>query len=115
MKGEIRPTNRWTLVRMEIFLISIISAVWICRKNHYNIFTGIIILVTSGLAIGFLFFAVRIFRYIFTIAFSVFWGLVIYQIAIELSKIEVASWVAAGITVLMCLVWHKDYFDFERR
>jgi uncharacterized membrane protein len=74
-KIELRKKKRWTLVGIEILLISILLSYWLAKKFAWDTMTGIVCGVVSLLILGGLFFGVRIFRYIFSIGFFLILGL----------------------------------------
>jgi len=114
MKLDIRPKNRWTLVGIEILLLCTLGIYWLHNKYHWDFFTGVIWWVVAFLLLSGLFFRIRLFRYLFTIAFSLIWGLMAYSFAQSASKSTTTHWVAAIVAILIALALHKDYFDFER-
>ena len=112
-RAEIRAKNRWTLVGGEIILLSILIPIWMAKKWSWDTFTGIIAGIVILIVISFLFFRIRIFRYIFSILFSLIWGSMGYVFADSASKSSVTPWVTALVVIVISLFWHKDYFRFE--
>lgn len=74
VKFEIRPKRRITLVGIEIVVFSIIAAIWLKSEYSWDNFSTVIAGVISGIILGDLFFGFRLFRYFFSIIFSLFWG-----------------------------------------
>jgi uncharacterized membrane protein len=63
--------------------------------------------------IGFLFFYFRIFRYIFSVVFSLAWGFIAYAFAMSASKSDLSHWVAFIMVFVISLLIHRSYFSFE--
>ena len=114
-KLEIRYRNRMTLVLLEIVLVSIITGYQLVKRYDLDTFTGIVIGIVTMMVVGVLFFRVRVFRYVFSILFSIIWGIIVFQIAKSLTDISITHWVAFALAIIFSLFWHKDYFDFERK
>ncbi|MBX2922087.1 MAG: hypothetical protein KF746_07840 [Chitinophagaceae bacterium] len=112
-RWEIRAKNRWTLVGGEMILLSILLSVWLAKKWSWDTFTAIIAGIVILIVTSFLFFRIRIFRYIFSILFSLAWGLLGYTFADSASASSVTPWVTALLVIALSLFWHKDYFRFE--
>lgn len=114
MKLDIRNKNRWTLVGVEILAIGVLASIWLAQKYSWDLITGIIVGVVIVLTTGLLFFQARLFRYIFTILFSVFWGFLCYTFVDSATNSIATPWVALVLAMLLSLYLHKDYFRFER-
>lgn len=114
MRYEIRPKNRWTLVGIEILLVSTGVIAWLYKKYHWDFATALVWWVVAVFTLSFLFFGVRIFRYLFSIAFSLLWGGIGFSVAHSATKSTVTPWIAAIIVIFISLFLHKDYFQFER-
>lgn len=114
MKLDIRPKNRWTLVGVEILLLSTLGIYWLCKKYHWDFVTGMVWWIVALLVLSGLFFRIRLFRYLFSISFSLIWGLMAYTFAGSASKSTATHWVAMILAILVSLFLHKDYFNFER-
>jgi hypothetical protein len=110
----IRKTNRFTLVGFEILALSVFLSYWLCKKFEWDWITGVVIVLIGSGITGALFFRVRIFRYIFSVLFSLLWGFLIYMFADSLTTSHVSPWLAFGVMVVISLALHKDYFSFER-
>jgi len=112
-KLEIRPKGRLTLVGIEILILSIIAAMWFKGKYSWDTYSTLISGVVAAIVIGGLFFGLRIFRYIFSIIFSLFWGFLAFLLAEGMTGSMAARWVTLGLVTLFAILIHKDYFDFE--
>jgi hypothetical protein len=113
LKFEIRDKNRWTLVKIEIVALSILSSIWVGKKYSWDLITGIIACIIIMITSGALFFKLRAFRYIFTILFSIFWGFLCYVFVHSASISSYTPWVGFVLALLISLYLHKDFFDFE--
>jgi hypothetical protein len=69
--------------------------------------------VVTLIVLSFLFFRIRIFRYIFSILFSLVWGLFAYMFADSASDSSFTPWVTLALVVAIALFLHRDYFHFE--
>jgi len=113
MKLDIRPKNRLTLVRIEILLLCTLGIYWLHNKYKWDLFTGIVWWVVALILLSYLFFRVKLFRYLFSIAFSLIWGFMAYAFAQSASRSTSIPWIAAIVAIFISLTLHKDYFDFE--
>lgn len=114
LKGEIRPKYRLTLVILEMIGICVFGAYMMTQNYKWDTFTGVIAAVVIFMILAFLFFRVRIFRYIFSIAFSLCWAIAAYNLTESFTDARATRWIAAAIVFLISAFLHKDYFDFER-
>lgn len=112
-KFEIRPKGRVTLVGIEIIILSFVIAAWLNRKYEWDGYVTIISGIVAALTITTLFFGIRLFRYILSILFSLFWGYCAFQAAASMTNVKAACLVTFGLIVLLSLALHKDYFEFE--
>lgn len=99
-----------TLVAIEMLLISAYSTYWLCKKFELDWIVGALIFIGSMLVIGFLFFRIRLFRYIFSIIFSLAWGFLALAIAFMLTKSNVSPWILSVIVFGLGLLIHKAHF-----
>lgn len=115
MTNKIIVTRRRTpLAVIEILITSIGLSTWLSRKYHWDWVTGVLLFLGTAALISFLFFRIRIFRYIISILFSLIWALFAYTFISGFTKSTVISWIATGVVFVICLVAHKSYFAFER-
>lgn len=111
---EFRETNRWTLVGVEIVLLSVIIPYWLGKKYDWDLASGIVCGAVILIVTGLLFFWARVFRYVFSVAFSLLWGALIYTFIDSATDSSVTPWVAFGVATIVSLALHLDYFRFER-
>jgi len=113
-KFEIRPKGRITLVGIEIILTSILSAIALDKKYGWDTFTTIIVSIIIALFITALFFNWRIFRYLFSVIFSLAWGFIAYMIAENFGAPSITCWITVVLAAVIALSLHIDYFRFEK-
>lgn len=113
-KFEIREKGRITLVGIEIFILSILAAMWLKGKYSWDTYSTVIASIVIAIVLGWLFFRLRPFRYIFSILFSLVWGLLAFYLAEGMTDSSAARWVAFGLVTFSAILIHKDYFNFER-
>jgi hypothetical protein len=113
-KYIISKRNRFSLAGIEMVTISIFSSYWLCKRFDWDWIIGIVVFLGSNLLIGWLFFRVRLFRYILSVLFSFFWGFLAYSFSTEVTKSPISPWIALGVAFLISLALHRSYFDFER-
>jgi hypothetical protein len=109
----ITQRSRYPLVFIEIAGISIFSAYWLCKYYGWDWIIGIAIFVTCIVVIGMLFFRFRIFRYIFSIVFSLFWGFLAFMLASSATKSDLSHWIALTFVFIISLFIHRSYFYIE--
>ena len=114
MKLDIRPKNRWTLVGLEILTVSVLASIWLAKKYNWDLITGIICSIVITLVTSFLFFQVKLFRYIFAVLFSLFWGFLCYVFVDSATRSTATPWIGLALATIISLYLHKDYFRFER-
>lgn len=114
MKLDIRNKNRWTLVGLEILVVGILLSIWLAKKYDWDLMTGVIVSIVIIFVTWFLFFRVKLFRYIFTVLFSLFWGFLCYVFVDSATKSTATPWLGFAIATIVALYLHKDYFRFER-
>jgi ABC-type polysaccharide/polyol phosphate export permease len=102
-----------SLYTIETALTSLILAIWLCRKYHWDWIIGVLLFFGVSFLIGILFFRVRLFRYIMSILFSLFWALLAYSFATAATKSTVSPLLAAGVIFVIGILSHKRYFRFE--
>jgi hypothetical protein len=105
--------SRYPLVFIEIAGISVFSAYWLCKQYCWDWVMGIAIFLTCIVAIGMLFFRFRIFRYIFSIVFSLAWGFLAFIFASSASKSNLSHWIALILVFILSLFIHRSYFYIE--
>ncbi|MDR6781923.1 hypothetical protein ABIE26_001588 [Pedobacter africanus] len=101
------------LVAIEMLLISAYSTYWLCKKFDLDWILGTLIFIGSMFVIAFLFFRIRVFRYIFSIIFSLAWGFVALAIAFMLTKSNVSPWILSVVVFGIGLLVHKGHFTAE--
>lgn len=106
----IRRGSGSLLVAIEMLLISAYSTYWLCKKFDLDWILGMLIFISCMFVIGFLFFRIRIFRYIFSIIFSLGWGFLALAIAFMLTKSNVSPWILAVVVFGLGLLVHKGHF-----
>lgn len=114
---EVRPKGRMTLVGVELFALGIYIA-FRCERDFalgWDMYTVLIAGIILALGLFILFMAVKWFRYLFSIVFSLFWGLLAFMLAENFTASKAACWVTFGLVALVTLSLHKDYFRFQRR
>ena len=76
---------------------------------------GVLIGVFFALLIAYLFFNFRIFRYSFSILFSIAWGVGMYLVGKKLdSATDTTSWILAAAGFCISLWAHRNQFHFIR-
>jgi hypothetical protein len=64
----------------------------------------------------YLFFQFRLFRYLFSITFSVGWAIGAFLVGQQIEKSsDTTSWILSVLTLLIALWLHYDHFDFLRK
>jgi uncharacterized sodium:solute symporter family permease YidK len=97
----------------------LIVAVWLgfYTNRHYHIHPAIAMLIgIAGYTISvFLFYANKFFRYVFSIFFSLFWGLAAFLIGVTIEKTtDTTAWVFAFLGFSFSLLAHKEHFAFHK-
>ncbi len=105
--------SRYPLFFIETAGISIFSAYWLCKRYSWDWIVGVAIFFACIIIIGALFFRFRIFRYIFSIAFSLFWGFLAFTFASSASKSDFSHWIAFILVFIISLSIHRSYFYIE--
>ncbi|HEY8781900.1 MAG TPA: hypothetical protein VIM16_09815 [Mucilaginibacter sp.] len=113
-KYIISKRNRFSLAGIEMVTVSIFSSYWLCKRFDWDWLIGVAVFFASNLLIGWLFFRVRLFRYILSILFSFFWGFLAYTFSTGITESTVSLWIALVVVFLISLALHWSYFDFER-
>lgn len=106
----IRRRSGSLLVAIEMLLISAYSTYWLCKKFDLDWILGALIFIGGMFVIAFLFFRIRLFRYIFSIIFSLAWGFVALAIAFMLTKSNVSPWILSVVVFGLGLLAHKGHF-----
>lgn len=112
-KYIVTQRSRYPLVFIETAGISIFSAYWLCKHYNWDWIVGVAIFFVCIVLIGALFFTFRIFRYIFSIAFSLFWGFLAFTFASSASKSDFSHWIAFILVFIISLFIHRSYFYIE--
>src|SRR3954466_7091858 len=105
-----------TVLYTEFFTIAVI--VGFLSNYYYNIHPAIAVLfglLSMGLFSS-LFFANRIFKYLFSVAFSLAWSflaLVLWKAIVNNS--DATAWVFMGLAFFISLEAHKNHFDFLKK
>ncbi len=102
------------LVVIEMMIASLGVSVWLCKKYAWDWIIGIVLFFSIIFLLGVLFFRIRIFRYIISILFSLFWALLAYSFATGLTKSHVSPWLLAGFVFIVGILLHKGYYKLER-
>lgn len=105
--------NRYPLVLIETAGISIFSAYWLCKRYGWDWIIGIAIFIVCIAVIGAMFFRFRVFRYFFSIAFSLFWGFLAFVFASSASKSDFSHWIAFILVFVISIFIHRSYFYIE--
>lgn len=113
-KYIIHRRGRSKLVGLEILGISVFAAYYACKQFNWEWIAGLAITLVISVAIGFLFFRFRIFRYVFAILFSLAWGALAFGFASLISRSDFSMCVAFILIALISLFAHKKYFRFKR-
>ena len=106
--------SKYPLVFVEISVGCAILSYWLCKQFTWDWLLGIVIFFVASSLIGVLFFRVRIFRYIFAILFSLFWGFLGYVFSTEVTKSAFTPWIVMLIVFMLSLISHRSYFNFEK-
>ncbi|TDE09568.1 hypothetical protein [Dyadobacter psychrotolerans] len=114
-KITVRRKNRLALVRIEIFVLAVFVSHWLGKKYEWDRVTGVAVLIITVVLTAGLFFRIRIFRYIFSILFSLLWGFLVYGFADSATTSSYSPWLAFGVVAGISLWLHKDYFTFESK
>ncbi|SMC88481.1 hypothetical protein SAMN04488524_3195 [Pedobacter africanus] len=101
------------LVVIETLFSSGFLAYWLFKKYEFDWLLGVVIFIASFLLTAFLFFNIRIFRYIYSILFSLGWGFLGYIFASSVTKSDLTAWVVLAAVFVLSLLVHKSYFSFE--
>jgi len=101
------------LAVLEMLFSGAFFSYWACKQYSLNWILGIIIFIGSMLLMSYLFFRIRIFRYVFAIVFSFGWGFLAYAFASSATRSESTSWIALAAVFALSLFIHKAYFQFE--
>lgn len=100
----------------EFILAAIIVTLLAVDQLKLHPAIALIIVIISFYAFALLFFKFRIFRYIFSILFSVGWTLCAYLLGQEIDKAgDTTSWVLSIVTFAASIWMHYDHFDFLRK
>lgn len=101
------------LVVLEMMGASALLVYWLHRKYDFDwVMILVLFFVFAGTLLG-LFLTVRWIRYLLAIAFSLFWGILVYYIVQDMTTSTASPWVAGGFVVFISLVLHKSFFDIE--
>lgn len=102
------------LVVIEMLLSSALLTYWLHKKYAFDWIINIVIFFCAFGVLSALFFGVRIFRYLLSIAFSAFWGLLTWGILKgPPGSSTTSAWIAGGFVFLIALFLHKAYFITE--
>lgn len=100
----------------EFFVASIIIALLTVIGLKLHPAVGIIIALLSIFGIVYLFFQFRIFRYLFSILFSLGWATGAFLIGQQIEKSSnTTGWVLSIVTFAIAIWLHYDHFDFLRK
>jgi|GEM_PF-4274721 len=118
MKIDIREKGRLTLFGIEVLMTTCGINMWLMKKFHWDMFNFIVGAVVTAGVLVFLFFNVRLFRYLYVIIASLFWALLIYMFTMGKNGLPaehpITRWVAIIIVFVISIAVHKDYFYFEK-
>lgn len=109
----VEQRSKYPLIVIEIIGISMFLTYWLCKHYNWDWIVGIVVLLASIFAIMALFFGFRIFRYIFSIAFSLFWGFLAFAFASSVSKSDLSHWIALIFVFFISLLIHYGYFHSQ--
>lgn len=109
----IRKKTHLPLVVLEMLLLAGILAYWLCKKYDLDWILGLLIFLATIFVNSFLFFRIRVFRYIFAIIFSLGWGFLGFGFAMSVTKSTVTPWLLFTVVFAVSLLLHKSYFSFE--
>lgn len=105
-----------TILYTEFFLAAL--ATGIVAYSYYKLHPATALLVDIGsmFLLAVLFFANSIFRYLFSILFSLGWALLAFVAGVSVeTKSDTTTWVFAIIAFVMSLWAHKDHFNFIKQ
>lgn len=104
------------ILYIEFFLLSVLAALLLVINLKLHIAFSIPIAIAALVGMIFLFFQFRLFRYLFSITFSVCWAIGAFLVGQQIEKSgDTTSWVLAVLTLLIALWLHYDHFDFLRK
>ena len=107
--------RRKSFVAFEMVIASLTISIWLCKKFKWDWVTGVSVGIGTLILLGWLFFGVRIFRYIISILFSLIWAFLGFMVEKSLTRSSIAHWLLMVLVFIISMLAHKDYFDFERK
>lgn len=103
------------LVLLEFIAMAAFLSVKYYKQLGWDTYSLILAGILTAAIMSQLFFRVRVFRYLFSFVFSLFWGLLAFMLARELTTSKIACWITFGLIVYISLSLHKDYFYILRK
>jgi len=101
------------ILYIEFILASILIALVSIVQFEIHPAIGIIIAIGAILGIVYLFFEFRLFRYVFSILFSLCWAVAAYLAGQNIDKASsTTSWVLSNLVFAITIWLHWDHFDF---
>jgi hypothetical protein len=97
----------------EFLVMGVFTAWYLIKTLHLHVVVGLIVTVAADWFFYFLFFRVRIFRWLVALAFSAGWGFLAFGIGQTIDRKSGTTSIILGISAFIYLLWlHKDHFDF---
>ncbi|WP_161890079.1 hypothetical protein [Pontibacter russatus] len=100
----------------EIFALSIFLSVLIVQTYKINWAWGVVAFIVLTYAIVELFFRVKVFRYIFSVLFSMVWGAIVFSFTKGMDEAsgQTSGLIMGSIGFLFGLWAHRDEFRFNK-
>jgi len=105
-----------TILYTEFFLAAIATGLFAYSYGKLHPATALLVGIGSMFLFAVLFFANIIFRYLFSILFSLGWALLAFVAIVSLeTKSDATAWVFAIIAFAMSIWAHWDHFNFIKQ
>ena len=105
--------RRNTILYSEFFIAAIVAAIFCVHQFQLHPAIGLLIGIGTLFLLIFLFVSSRIFRYIFSILFSLGWAAGAFSVGQSIDKkSEITSWIFGLVAFAICLWAHYDHFKF---
>lgn len=102
-----------TILYSEFFISAIVGAIYCVHQFKLHPAIGLLIGIGTLFLLIFLFVSSRIFRYIFSIIFSLGWASAAFFVGHSIDKkSDITSWVFALLAFAICIWAHYDHFKF---
>ena len=105
-----------TILYTEFFLAALATGIVAFTYYKLHTATALLVGIASMFLFAVLFFANSIFRYLFSILFSLGWALLAFVAGVSVeTKSDTTGWVFAIITFAMSIWAHWDHFNFMKQ